>query len=224
MDWKQELAKKDKPKWNLRRALVPSVWRPTTSFVLWSHIPSNDLGQYLPIVPWTEDEGYTDNIFTNLFRQVNQFFSGKHCQLLAMKMEDRPLAFLVTIGSPLKAVLWSITQVWGEIGNLTTQLFRDENEVIRGLYPRRPCDLWIHKFVDRSIFYSYLLQDKYKYQLESHNPYVFSSHDYGEAQTLSLMKLPIFCQGQLWINQVGVAQINGRYIAERIVGDKLRSA
>lgn len=45
------------------------------------------------------------------------------------------------------------------------------------------------------LFTGYLLQDKYKYQLENHNPYVFSSHDYREVADTIFSKLPILCQG-----------------------------
>ena len=78
--------------------------------------------------------------------------------------------------------------------------------------------------MDRYIFFTgYLLQDKYKYQLENHNPYVFSSHDYREVADTIFSKLPIFCQGTALDkkNKVGVAPVNW-IISQKIVGDKLR--
>ena len=87
---------------------------------------------------------------------------------------------------------------WGEIGNLTTQLIQEmKTQKLLGDYIEGPVtyELGSNLWTGLSFYRLQLLQDKYKYQLESHNPYVFSSHDYREVADTIFSKLPIFCQG-----------------------------
>ena len=203
-DWKQELAKKERQTEietleELCGAQLSQGQR--LDFVLWSHITQQRLKinacQFQEIEQ--KMKGYTDNIFyQRLFRRVNQLFSGKH---IALSHEDGEMlvlfAFLVTHRILPLHTMEYILGFGGEIGNLTTQLIQEmKTQKLLGGYIEGPVTYELSQICGQVyLFTGYLLQDKYKYQLESHNPYVFSSHDYREVADTIFSKLPIFCQG-----------------------------
>ncbi len=177
-DWKQELAKKERQTEietleELCGAQLSQGQR--LDLVLWSHITQQRLKvnacQFQEIEQ--KMKGYTDNIFyQRLFRRVDQLFSGKH---IALSHDDGEMlvlfAFLVTHWILPLHTMEYILGFGGEIGNLTTQLIQEmKTQKLLGDYIEGPVTYELSQICGQVyLFTGYLLQDKYKYQLENHN-------------------------------------------------------
>lgn len=144
-------------------------------------------------------QGYFENIFyQRLHRRANDFFAGQH---ITLSLEDGEMmiffSFLLSHRILPLHTMEYILGFGGEIASLITQLIQEmKGQDLLGDYIEDQVTYELSQLCARVfLFKGYLLQDKYKHDLELRHPYLWSEYDYRQVADTIFSKLPIFQQG-----------------------------
>ena len=144
-------------------------------------------------------QGYFENIFyQRLHRRTNDFFAGQH---ITLSQEDGEMmiffSFLLSHRILPLHTMEYILGFGGEIAGLITQLIQEmKSQDLLGDYIEDQVTYELSQLCARVfLFRGYLLQDKYKHDLELRHPYLWSEDDYRQVADTIFSKLPIFQQG-----------------------------
>ena len=144
-------------------------------------------------------QGYFENIFyQRLHRRTNDFFAGQH---ITLSQEDGEMmiffSFLLSHRVLPLHTMEYILGFGGEIASLITQLIQEmKGQNLLGDYIEDQVTYELSQLcASVFLFKGYLLQDKYKHNLELRHPYLWSEYDYRQVADTIFSKLPIFQQG-----------------------------
>lgn len=203
-DWEKELQKPERRKEvvvleELCGAQLSQGQR--LDLALWTHITQQRLRvnacQFKDIEQ--KMQGYFENIFyQRLHRRANDFFAGQH---ITLSQEDGEMmiffSFLLSHRILPLHTMEYILGFGGEIASLITQLIQEmRGQDLLGDYIEDQVTYELSQLCARVfLFKGYLLQDKYKHDLELRHPYLWSEYDYRQVADTIFGKLPIFQQG-----------------------------
>lgn len=143
--------------------------------------------------------GYFDNIFyLRLHRKAPSFFAGQH---IPLGTEDGEMMILFSFLLshrilPLHTMEY-ILGFGGQLADLLTQLIQEmKKEELLGGYTEDHVTYELSQLCAQVYLYKgYILQDRYKYQLENRHPYLLMEHDFKETAEEIFHVLPAFQQG-----------------------------
>ena len=203
-DWEKELQKPERRKEvvvleELCGAQLSQGQR--LDLALWTHITQQRLRvnacQFKDIEQ--KMQGYFENIFyQRLHRRTNDFFAGQH---ITLSQEDGEMmiffSFLLSHRILPLHTMEYILGFGGEIASLITQLIQEmKGQNLLGDYIEDQVTYELSQLcASVFLFKGYLLQDKYKHNLELRHPYLWSEYDYRQVADTIFSKLPIFQQG-----------------------------
>ena len=203
-DWEKELQKPERRKEvgvleELCGAQLSQGQR--LDLALWTHITQQRLRvnacQFKDIEQ--KMQGYFENIFyQRLHRRTNDFFAGQH---ITLSQEDGEMmiffSFLLSHRVLPLHTMEYILGFGGEIASLITQLIQEmKGQNLLGDYIEDQVTYELSQLcASVFLFKGYLLQDKYKHNLELRHPYLWSEYDYRQVADTIFSKLPIFQQG-----------------------------
>ena len=203
-DWEKELQKPERRKEvvvleELCGAQLSQGQR--LDLALWTHITQQRLRvnacQFKDIEQ--KMQGYFENIFyQRLHRRTNDFFAGQH---ITLSQEDGEMmiffSFLISHRILPLHTMEYILGFGGEIASLITQLIQEmKGQNLLGDYIEDQVTYELSQLcASVFLFKGYLLQDKYKHNLELRHPYLWSEYDYRQVADTIFSKLPIFQQG-----------------------------
>ena len=203
-DWEKELQKTERRKEvvvleELCGAQLSQGQR--LDLALWAHITQQRLRvnacQFKDIEQ--KMQGYFENIFyQRLHRRTNDFFAGQH---ITLSQEDGEMmiffSFLLSHRVLPLHTMEYILGFGGEIASLITQLIQEmKGQNLLGDYIEDQVTYELSQLcASVFLFKGYLLQDKYKHNLELRHPYLWSEYDYRQVADTIFSKLPIFQQG-----------------------------
>lgn len=203
-DWEKELQKPERRKEvvvleELCGAQLSQGQR--LDLALWTHITQQRLRvnacQFKDIEQ--KMQGYFENIFyQRLHHRTNDFFAGQH---ITLSQEDGEMmiffSFLLSHRVLPLHTMEYILGFGGEIASLITQLIQEmKGQNLLGDYIEDQVTYELSQLcASVFLFKGYLLQDKYKYDLELRHPYLWSEYDYRQVADTIFSKLPIFQQG-----------------------------
>ena len=203
-DWEKELQKPERRKEvgvleELCGAQLSQGQR--LDLALWTHITQQRLRvnacQFKDIEQ--KMQGYFENIFyQRLHRRTNDFFAGQH---ITLSQEDGEMmiffSFLLSHRVLPLHTMEYILGFGGEIASLITQLIQEmKGQNLLGDYIEDQVTYELSQIcASVFLFRGYLLQDKYKHNLELRHPYLWSEYDYRQVADAIFSKLPIFQQG-----------------------------
>lgn len=203
-DWEKELQKPERRKEvvvleELCGAQLSQGQR--LDLALWTHITQQRLRvnacQFKDIEQ--KMQGYFENIFyQRLHRRTNDFFAGQH---ITLSQEDGEMmiffSFLLSHRVLPLHTMEYILGFGGEIASLITQLIQEmKGQNLLGDYIEDQVTYELSQIcASVFLFRGYLLQDKYKHNLELRHPYLWSEYDYRQVADTIFSKLPIFQQG-----------------------------
>ena len=203
-DWEKELQKPERRKEvgvleELCGAQLSQGQR--LDLALWTHITQQRLRvnacQFKDIEQ--KMQGYFENIFyQRLHRRTNDFFAGQH---ITLSQEDGEMmiffSFLLSHRVLPLHTMEYILGFGGEIASLITQLIQEmKGQNLLGDYIEDQVTYELSQLcASVFLFKGYLLQDKYKHNLELRHPYLWNEYDYRQVADTIFSKLPIFQQG-----------------------------
>ena len=203
-DWEKELQKTERRKEvvvleELCGAQLSQGQR--LDLALWTHITQQRLRvnacQFKDIEQ--KMQGYFENIFyQRLHHRTNDFFAGQH---ITLSQEDGEMmiffSFLLSHRILPLHTMEYILGFGGEIASLITQLIQEmKGQNLLGDYIEDQVTYELSQLcASVFLFKGYLLQDKYKHDLELRHPYLWSEYDYRQVADTIFSKLPIFQQG-----------------------------
>ena len=203
-DWEKELQKPERRKEvvvleELCGAQLSQGQR--LDLALWTHITQQRLRvnacQFKDIEQ--KMQGYFENIFyQRLHRRTSDFFAGQH---ITLSQEDGEMmiffSFLLSHRILPLHTMEYILGFGGEIASLITQLIQEmRGQDLLGDYIEDQVTYELSQLCARVfLFKGYILQDKYKHDLELRHPYLWSEYDYRQVADTIFSKLPIFQQG-----------------------------
>ena len=203
-DWEKELQKPERRKEvvvleELCGAQLSQGQR--LDLALWTHITQQRLRvnacQFKDIEQ--KMQGYFENIFyQRLHRRTNDFFAGQH---ITLSQEDGEMmiffSFLLSHRILPLHTMEYILGFGGEIASLITQLIQEmKGQNLLGDYIEDQVTYELSQLcASVFLFKGYLLQDKYKHNLELRHPYLWNEYDYRQVADTIFSKLPIFQQG-----------------------------
>ena len=205
-DWEKELQKSERRK---EVAVLEELCGAQLSqgqqldLALWAHITQQRLRvnacQFQNIEQ--KMQGYFENIFyQRLHRRTSDFFAGQH---ITLSQEDGEMmiffSFLLSHRILPLHTMEYILGFGGEIASLITQLIQEmRGQYLLGDYIEDQVTYELSQLCARVfLFKGYILQDKYKHDLELRHPYLWSEYDYRQVADTIFSKLPIF-QQVLW--------------------------
>ena len=168
--------------------------------VLWNHISQQRLRVNACQFQIIEDKmrGYFDNIFyLRLLRKIPSFFAGQH---IPLGTEDGEMmiffSFLLSHRILPLHTMEYILGFGGRLADLLTQLIQKmKKEGLLGGYTEDHVTYELSQFCGQVyLFKGYILQDRYKYQLENRHPYLLMEHDFKETAEEIFHALPAFRQ------------------------------
>ena len=168
--------------------------------VLWNHISQQRLRVNACQFQVIEDKmrGYFDNIFyLRLLRKTPSFFAGQH---IPLGTEDGEMmiffSFLLSHRILPLHTMEYILGFGGRLADLLTQLIQKmKKEGLLGGYTEDHVTYELSQFCGQVyLFKGYILQDRYKYQLENRHPYLLMEHDFKETAEEIFHALPAFQQ------------------------------
>ena len=203
-DWEKEL---QKPKRRKEVVVLEELCGAQLSqgqrldLALWTHITQQRLRvnacQFKDIEQ--KMQGYFENIFyQRLHRRTNDFFAGQH---ITLSQEDGEMmiffSFLLSHRVLPLHTMEYILGFGGEIASLITQLIQEmKGQNLLGDYIEDQVTYELSQLcASVFLFKGYLLQDKYKHNLELRHPYLWNEYDYRQVADTIFSKLPIFQQG-----------------------------
>ena len=169
--------------------------------VLWNHISQQRLRVNACQFQVIEDKmrGYFDNIFyLRLLRKTPSFFAGQH---IPLGTEDGEMmiffSFLLSHRILPLHTMEYILGFGGRLADLLTQLIQKmKKEGLLGGYTEDHVTYELSQFCGQVyLFKGYILQDRYKYQLENRHPYLLMEHDFRGTAEEIFHALPAFQQG-----------------------------
>lgn len=169
--------------------------------VLWAHISQQRLRVNACQFQVIEEKmrGYFDNIFyLRLLRKVPSFFAGQH---IPLGVEDGEMmiffSFLLSHRILPLHTMEYILGFGGQLADLLTQLIQEmKKEELLGDYTEDHVTYELSQLCAQVYLYKgYILQDRYKYQLENRHPYLLMEHDFKETAEEIFHALPAFQQG-----------------------------
>lgn len=169
--------------------------------VLWTHISQQRLRVNACQFQVIEEKmrGYFDNIFyLRLHRKAPSFFAGQH---LPLGTEDGEMmiffSFLLTHRILPLHTMEYILGFGGQLADLLTQLIQEmKKEELLGDYTEDHVTYELSQLCGQVYLYKgYILQDRYKYQLENRHPYLLMEHDFKGIVEKIFHALPAFHQG-----------------------------
>ena len=169
--------------------------------VLWSHISQQRLRVNACQFQVIEEkmQGYFDNIFyLRLLRKVPSFFAGQH---IPLGTEDGEMmiffSFLLSHRILPLHTMEYILGFGGQLVGLLTQLIQEmKKEELLGDYTEDHVTYELSQLCAQVYLYKgYILQDRYKYQLENRHPYLLMEHDFRGTAEEIFYALPAFRQG-----------------------------
>lgn len=169
--------------------------------VLWAHISQQRLRVNACQFQVIEEKmrGYFDNIFyLRLLRKVPSFFAGQH---IPLGVEDGEMmiffSFLLSHRILPLHTMEYILGFGGQLADLLTQLIQEmKKEELLGDYTEDHVTYELSQLCAQVYLYKgYILQDRYKYQLENRHPYLLMEHDFKETAEEIFHALPTFQQG-----------------------------
>jgi len=169
--------------------------------VLWNHISQQRLRVNACQFQVIEEKmrGYFDNIFyIRLLRKATSFFAGQH---IPLGSEDGEMmiffSFLLSHRIlPLHSMEY-ILGFGGQLADLLTQMIQEmKKKDLLGEYTEDYITYELSQLCGQVYLYKgYILQDKYKYQLDNRHPYLLMEHDFRNTAEDIFNALPAFHQG-----------------------------
>ena len=169
--------------------------------VLWNHISQQRLRVNACQFQVIEEKmrGYFDNIFyLRLLRKTPSFFGGQH---IPLGTEDGEMmiffSFLLSHRILPLHTMEYILGFGGELAALLTQMIQEmKKEKLLGDYTEDHITYELSQLCGQVYLYKgYILQDRYKYQIEHRHPYLLMEHDFRDIAQKIFASLPAFHQG-----------------------------
>ena len=169
--------------------------------VLWNHISQQRLRVNACQFQVIEEKmrGYFDNIFyLRLLGKAPSFFGGQHIPLVT---EDGEMmiffSFLLSHRILPLHTMEYILGFGGELAALLTQMIQEmKKEKLLGDYTEDHVTYELSQLCGQVYLYKgYILQDRYKYQIEHRHPYLLMEHDFRDIAQKIFASLPAFHQG-----------------------------
>ena len=169
--------------------------------VLWNHISQQRLRVNACQFQVIEEKmrGYFDNIFyLRLLRKTPSFFGGQH---IPLGTEDGEMmiffSFLLSHRILPLHTMEYILGFGGQLADLLTQLIQEmKKEELLGDYTEDHVTYELSQLCGQVYLYKgYILQDRYKYQIEHRHPYLLMEHDFRDIAQKIFASLPAFHQG-----------------------------
>ena len=169
--------------------------------VLWTHISQQRLRVNACQFQVIEEKmrGYFDNIFyLRLLGKVPSFFGGQH---IPLGTEDGEMmiffSFLLSHRILPLHTMEYILGFGGELAALLTQMIQEmKKEKLLGDYTEDHITYELSQLCSQVYLYKgYILQDRYKYQIEHRHPYLLMEHDFRDIAQKIFASLPAFHQG-----------------------------
>lgn len=169
--------------------------------VLWNHISQQRLRVNACQFQVIEEKmrGYFDNIFyLRLLRKTPSFFGGQH---IPLGTEDGEMmiffSFLLSHRILPLHTMEYILGFGGQLADLLTQLIQEmKKEELLGDYTEDHVTYELSQLCGQVYLYKgYILQDRYKYQIELRHPYLLMEHDFRNIAQKIFASLPAFHQG-----------------------------
>lgn len=169
--------------------------------VLWTHISQQRLLVNACQFQVIEEKmrGYFDNIFyLRLLGKAPSFFGGQH---IPLGTEDGEMmiffSFLLSHRILPLHTMEYILGFGGELAALLTQIIQEmKKEKLLGDYTEDHVTYELSQLCGQVYLYKgYILQDRYKYQIEHRHPYLLMEHDFRDIAQKIFASLPTFHQG-----------------------------
>ena len=169
--------------------------------VLWTHISQQRLRVNACQFHVIEEKmrGYFDNIFyLRLLGKAPSFFGGQH---IPLGTEDGEMmiffSFLLSHRILPLHTMEYILGFGGELAALLTQMIQEmKKEKLLGDYTEDHITYELSQLCSQVYLYKgYILQDRYKYQIEHRHPYLLMEHDFRDIAQKIFASLPAFHQG-----------------------------
>ena len=169
--------------------------------VLWTHISQQRLRVNACQFHVIEEKmrGYFDNIFYfRLLGKASSFFGGQH---IPLGTEDGEMmiffSFLLSHRILPLHTMEYILGFGGELAALLTQMIQEmKKEKLLGDYTEDHITYELSQLCGQVYLYKgYILQDRYKYQIEHRHPYLLMEHDFRDIAQKIFASLPAFHQG-----------------------------
>ena len=169
--------------------------------VLWTHISQQRLRVNACQFQIIEEKmrGYFDNIFYfRLLGKASSFFGGQH---IPLGTEDGEMmiffSFLLSHRILPLHTMEYILGFGGELAALLTQMIQEmKKEKLLGDYTEDHITYELSQLCGQVYLYKgYILQDRYKYQIEHRHPYLLMEHDFRDIAQKIFASLPAFHQG-----------------------------
>ena len=169
--------------------------------VLWAHISQQRLRVNACQFQVIEEKmrGYFDNIFyLRLLGKAPSFFGGQH---IPLGTEDGEMmiffSFLLSHRILPLHTMEYILGFGGELAALLTQMIQEmKKEKLLGDYTEDHITYELGQLCGQVYLYKgYILQDRYKYQIEHRHPYLLMEHDFRNIAQKIFASLPAFHQG-----------------------------
>ena len=169
--------------------------------VLWTHISQQRLRANACQFQVIEEKmrGYFDNIFyLRLLGKASSFFGGQH---IPLGTEDGEMmvffSFLLSHRILPLHTMEYILGFGGQLADLLTQLIQEmKKEELLGGYTEDHVTYELSQLCGQVYLYKgYILQDRYKYQIEHRHPYLLMEHDFRDLAQVIFTSLPAFQQG-----------------------------
>ena len=169
--------------------------------VLWTHISQQRLRANACQFQVIEEKmrGYFDNIFyLRLLGKASSFFGGQH---IPLGTEDGEMmiffSFLLSHRILPLHTMEYILGFGGELVALLTQMIQKmKKEELLGDYTEDHVTYELSQLCGQVYLYKgYILQDRYKYQIEHRHPYLLMEHDFRDLAQVIFTSLPAFQQG-----------------------------
>lgn len=169
--------------------------------VLWTHISQQRLLVNACQFQVIEEKmrGYFDNIFyLRLLRKTPSFFGGQH---IPLGTEDGEMmiffSFLLSHRILPLHTMEYILGFGGQLADLLTQMIQEmKKEELLGDYTEDHVTYELSQLCGQVYLYKgYILQDRYKYQIEHRHPYLLMEHDFRDIAQKIFASLPAFHQG-----------------------------